>query len=50
MNISISNLASSVTAHDLRQLFTPYGAVGIDPHLDRPSYWPLPGLWLRGHD
>ena len=29
MNISISNLASSVTAHDLRQLFTPYGAVGM---------------------
>jgi RNA recognition motif-containing protein len=29
MNIAVSNLASSVTAHDLRQLFAPYGAVGM---------------------
>jgi RNA recognition motif-containing protein len=40
MNIAVSNLASSVTAHDLRQLFAPYGAVGmihiaIDRHTGR---------------
>jgi RNA recognition motif-containing protein len=29
MNIAVSNLAPSVTAHDLRQLFAPYGAVGM---------------------
>lgn len=29
MNIAVRNLASSVTAHDLRQLFAPYGAVGM---------------------
>jgi RNA recognition motif-containing protein len=29
MHITVSNLTSSVTAHDLRQLFTPYGAVGM---------------------
>jgi RNA recognition motif-containing protein len=40
MNIAVSNLASSVTAHDLRQLFAPYGAVAmihiaIDRHTGR---------------
>jgi RNA recognition motif-containing protein len=29
MHITVSNLTSSVTAHDLRQLFAPYGAVGM---------------------
>jgi RNA recognition motif-containing protein len=29
MNIAVKNLAPSVTAHDLRQLFAPYGAVGM---------------------
>ena len=29
MNIAVRNLVSSVTAHDLRQLFAPYGAVGM---------------------
>lgn len=29
MNIAVSNLASNVTAHDLRQLFALYGAVGM---------------------
>jgi RNA recognition motif-containing protein len=29
MHITVSNLAPSVTAHALRQLFAPYGAVGI---------------------
>ena len=40
MNIAVSNLASSVTANDLRQLFASYGAVGmihisIDRHTGR---------------
>jgi RNA recognition motif-containing protein len=40
MNITVSNLTASVTAHDLRQLFEPYGAVGmihisIDRHTGR---------------
>jgi len=29
MHITVRNLAPSVTAHALRQLFAPYGAVGI---------------------
>ena len=29
MHITVSNLAPSVTAHALRQLFAPYGAVGV---------------------
>jgi len=44
MHIAVSNLTSSVTAHDLRQLFTPYGAVGmihisIDRHTGRSQGW-----------
>jgi RNA recognition motif-containing protein len=29
MHIAVSNLASNVTSQDLRQLFAPYGAVGM---------------------
>jgi RNA recognition motif-containing protein len=29
MYITVSNLTSNVTAYDLRQLFAPYGAVGM---------------------
>jgi RNA recognition motif-containing protein len=29
MHITVSNLTANVTAHDLRQLFAPYGAVGM---------------------
>jgi RNA recognition motif-containing protein len=38
MHIAVSNLASHVTAYDLRQLFAPYGAVGmIHIALDRQT-------------
>ena len=40
MYITVRNLSSSVTAHDLRHLFAPYGAIGmihisIDRHTGR---------------
>ena len=38
MNIFVGNLAFSTTDHDLRQLFAPYGAVGmIHIAIDRPT-------------
>jgi hypothetical protein len=49
MNIAISNLASSVTAHDLRQLFKPYGSVGMITSRSTVIL-AASGLWLRGHD
>lgn len=38
MHIAVSNLTPGVTAHDLRRLFAPYGAVGmIHISMDRPT-------------